>query len=59
MRRSWKVGNEVPNTFHEISRDSALMGFSGHADGWGWADRPKQPFHSLEEIEAWLKTKKD
>lgn len=57
IRRGWKVGEQEPGIFHEISRDSAMMAFSGHADGWGWAERPEQPFHSLDEIEAWLKTK--
>lgn len=51
-KKSWgpKAGE-----FYETNARSALMGFSGHADGWGWADLPEQDFASLDEIEAWVR----
>lgn len=52
-RRSW---GDKPNQFKQIDARAALMAFSGHADGWGWADLPQQTFADLDAVEAWIKS---
>jgi len=51
-KKSWGPG---AGEFRETNARSALMAFSGHADGWGWADLPDETFASLEDIEDWIK----
>lgn len=51
--RSW---GEHRNQFKQIDARAAMMAFSGHADGWGWADLPKQTFADLDAVAAWIKS---
>ena len=49
---SWPIGDHKPNVFNEISRETALGYFSGHADGMGFEEFPREPFSTLDELLA-------
>jgi hypothetical protein len=46
---SWQIHDHAPCVWNEISADTALGYFSGHADHFGGGEIPDQPFTSLDE----------
>ncbi len=56
QRQDWATDHNPANQFYEIKLEDVLCAFSGHADGWGFAERPKTNFASLVEIETWIST---
>ena len=58
-RKNWKVGDNPVDTFYEISTLSAQLGFSGHADAWGYAELPKESFESIEKVDEWIKEQRE
>lgn len=55
-RYSWDgVRGQEPETFQEISRNSAIRYFSGIADGLGFANKPSSTFPNLDVAGRWIR----